>query len=217
MSDRAGGRRLPPLLVGLALIAAGLAVLLIGAVATSRYPFAFDKAIIVGLRHWSGPAWLPKVAADITDLGGGVVLTLIVTIVVGFLLVQRLWLTALATVLATLTGGWVIELVKGMVLRARPELVPHLVSANGYSFPSGHATASAVCYLTLAALAGQVTPDRAARLYLLVAAVLLVGAIGCSRVYLGVHWPSDVLAGWLFGALWAIGWWRIELRVLGGR
>ena len=82
MSDRAGGRRLPPLLVGLALIAAGLAVLLIGAVATSRYPFAFDRAIIVGLRHWSGPAWLPKVAADITDLGGGVVLTLIVTLVV---------------------------------------------------------------------------------------------------------------------------------------
>ncbi|ANC88380.1 MAG: phosphatase PAP2 family protein [Sphingomonas aquatilis] len=212
MSDRAGGRRLPPLLVGLALIAAGLAVLLIGAVATSRYPFAFDRAIIVGLRHWSGPSWLPKVAADITDLGGGVVLTLIVTLVVGFLLVQRLWLTALATVLATLTGGWVIELVKGMVLRARPELVPHLVSANGYSFPSGHATASAVCYLTLAALAGQVTPDRAARLYLLVAAVLLVGAIGCSRVYLGVHWPSDVLAGWSFGTLWALGWWTATAR-----
>ena len=70
ISDRTGGRRLPPLLVGLALIAAGLAVLLIGAVATSRYPFAFDRAIIVGLRHRSGPAWLPKVAADITDLGG---------------------------------------------------------------------------------------------------------------------------------------------------
>ena len=142
ISDRTGGRRLPPLLVGLALIAAGLAVLLIGAVATSRYPFAFDRAIIVGLRQWSGPTWLPKVAADITDLGGGVVLTLIVTLVVGFLLVQRLLLTALATALATLTGGWVIELVKGVVLRARPELVPHLVSANGYSFPSGHATAS---------------------------------------------------------------------------
>ena len=205
-------RPLPPLLPGLALIAAGLAVLLIGAVATSRYPFAFDRTIIVGLRQWSGPSWLPKAAGDITALGGGVVLTLVVVIVAGFLLVQRLWLTALATVLATLTGGGVVDLVKGVVLRARPDLVPHLVSANGYSFPSGHATSSAVVYLTLASLASQVTPDRTARLYLLVVAVLLVGAIGCSRVYLGVHWPSDVLAGWSFGTLWALGWWTATAR-----
>ncbi len=76
-------------------------------------------------------------AADITDLGGGVVLTLIVTLVVGFLLVQRLWLTALATVLATLTGGWVIELVKHGAARARPELVPHLVSPTATAFRVG--------------------------------------------------------------------------------
>jgi undecaprenyl-diphosphatase len=98
------------------------------------------------------------------------------------------------------------------VLRARPDLVPHLVDAGGYSFPSGHATSSAVVYLTLASLAGQVTPNRAARRYLLVVAVLLVGAIGCSRVYLGVHWPSDVLAGWSFGTLWALGWWTATAR-----
>jgi undecaprenyl-diphosphatase len=202
-----GARRLPPLLTGLSFVAAGLAILLAGAFATSRYPFAFDRAIIVGLRHWGGPSWLPKVAGDITALGGGVVLTLVVTIVAGFLLMQRLWLTALATAMASLTGGWVVDLIKGQVLRARPDLVPHLVDAGGYSFPSGHATSSAVAYLTLAALAGQVTPDRAARRYLLVVAVLLVGAIGCSRVYLGVHWPSDVIAGWSFGTLWALGWW----------
>ncbi|MCU6454153.1 phosphatase PAP2 family protein [Sphingomonas sp. A2-49] len=208
----AGARRLPPLLVGMALIAAGLAVLLAGAFATSRYPFAFDRAIIVGLRQWGGPSWLPKAAADITALGGGVVLTLVVAIVAGFLLVQRLWLTAAATAMACLTGGWAVDLVKGQVLRARPDLVPHLVDAGGYSFPSGHATSSAVAYLTLAALAGQVTPDRVARRYLLVVAVLLVGAIGCSRVYLGVHWPSDVLAGWSFGTLWALGWWTATAR-----
>ena len=207
LAPHRGVRRLPPLLAGLAIIAAGLAVLLAGAFATSRYPFAFDRNIIVGLRQWHGPMWLPKVAADITALGGGVVLTLMVLIVIGFLLMQRLWLTALATAFASLTGGWAVDLIKGQVLRARPELVPHLVDASGYSFPSGHATSSAVVYLTLAALAGQVTPDRAARRYLLVVAVLLVGAIGCSRVYLGVHWPSDVLAGWSFGTLWAIGWW----------
>lgn len=135
------------------------------------------------------------------------VLTIVVVAVAGFLLVQRLWLTAAAVVAASLIGGWAVDLVKGLVLRARPELVPHLVDASGYSFPSGHATSSAVVYLTLAALAGQVTRDRAARRYLLVVAVLLAGAIGCSRVYLGVHWPSDVIAGWSFGTLWAIGWW----------
>ena len=202
-----GARRLPPLLAGLAIIAGGLAVLLAGAFATSRYPFACERSISVGLREWHGPSWLPKVAADITALGGGVVLTLIVLVVIGFLLMQRLWLTALATALASLTGGWAVDLIKGQVLRARPDLVPHLVDASGYSFPSGHATSSAVVYLTLAALAGQVTRDRAARRYLLIVAVLLVGAIGCSRVYLGVHWPSDVLAGWSFGTLWALGWW----------
>ncbi|GAA0676585.1 undecaprenyl-diphosphatase [Sphingomonas insulae] len=202
-----GARRLPPLLAGLAFIALGLAIVLVGAFATAHYPFDFDRSLIVGLRQWHGPAWLPKVATDVTALGGGVVLTLVVVIVAGLLLIQRLWLTALAIALASLTGGWAIDLIKGQVLRARPDLVPHLVEAGGYSFPSGHATSSAVVYLTLAALAGQVTPDRAARRYLLVVAVLLSGAIGCSRVYLGVHWPSDVLAGWSFGTLWAIGWW----------
>ena len=218
-STQPGQRTVPPLLVGLAMIAAGLAVLLAGAFATSRYPFGFDRAIIVGLRQWGGPAWLPKVAADITALGGGVVLTLFATIVVGFLLMQRLWLTALATALASVTGGWAVDVVKGLVVRARPDLVPHLVDVSGYSFPSGHATSSAVVYLTLASLAGQVTPDRAARRYLLAVAVLLVGAIGCSRVYLGVHWPSDVLAGWSFGTLWALGWWTATAgarRAIGG-
>ena len=206
-TPQVGARRLPPLLAGLALIAVGLAILLAGAFATSRYPFEFDRSIIVGLRQWHGPSWLPKVAADITALGGGIVLTLVTVIVLGFLIMQRLWLTALATALAIVSGGFAVDLIKGQVLRARPDLVPHLVHVSGYSFPSGHATSSAVVYLTLAALAGQITPDRAARRYLLVVAVLLVGAIGCSRVYLGVHWPSDVLSGWCFGTLWALGWW----------
>lgn len=206
-TPQVGARRLPPLLAGLALIAVGLAILLAGAFATSRYPFKFDRSIIVGLRQWHGPSWLPKVAADITALGGGIVLTLVTVIVLGFLIMQRLWLTALATALAIVSGGFAVDLIKGQVLRARPDLVPHLVQVSGYSFPSGHATSSAVVYLTLAALAGQITPDRAARRYLLVVAVLLVGAIGCSRVYLGVHWPSDVLSGWCFGTLWALGWW----------
>ncbi|WP_210357600.1 MULTISPECIES: phosphatase PAP2 family protein [Sphingomonas] len=212
-------RRVPPLLVGLGVIAIGLALMLAGGYATSRWPFAFDRVILVSLRAWHGPAWLPKVAADITALGGGVVLTIVVVAVVGLLLVQRLWLTALAIGAASLSAGMMVDLVKGLAVRTRPDLVPHLVDVTGYSFPSGHAASSACIYLTLAALGGQVTPDRATRRYLLVIAVLLVGAIGSSRVYLGVHWPSDVIGGWSFGTLWALGWWIATAgarRAIGG-
>ena len=110
--------------------------------------------------------------------------------------------------LAALTWSWAVALLKTHVGRARPTLVPHWAAVNHQSFPSGHATSSAVIYLTLAAIAGLVVEDRAARAYLMVLAIVLTGAIGVSRVYLGVHWPSDVLAGWSFGTLWAIGWWR---------
>ncbi|MFS0772306.1 phosphatase PAP2 family protein [Sphingomonas sp. 1P08PE] len=200
-------RRLPRELAGLATLAvAALVVLLLGIV-VARMPFAADRAIIQALRAWGGPRWLAPAAVDVTALGGGTVLTLVVSLVAGFLLVQRLWLTALMLVLAAFTGGRAVALVKHLFDRARPDLVDHLVPVSSASFPSGHAASSAIVYLTLAALASQVVRERAARRFLFGAAVLLVGAIGCSRVYLGVHWPSDVLAGWSFGTLWALGWW----------
>lgn len=200
-------RRLPRELAGLAILAAAAALVLVVGLAIARLPFAADRAIIAGLRAWGGPRWLPHAAVDITALGGGTVLTLVVVLVAGFLLVQRLWLTALMLVLASFTGGRVVALIKHAIDRARPDLVDHLVPVSSASFPSGHAAASATVYLTLAALASQVVPERAARRFLFAAAVLLTGAIGASRVYLGVHWPSDVLAGWSFGTLWALGWW----------
>jgi undecaprenyl-diphosphatase len=132
----------------------------------------------------------------------------VVVLLAGLLLVQRLPLTVAAIVAACWSGGRVVEFAKGWFARARPDLVDHLVPVANASFPSGHAASSAVCYLTLAALASQVTQHRATRRYLAIVAILLVGAIGSSRVYLGVHWPSDVLAGWSFGTLWALGWWR---------
>lgn len=208
-----GGRRLPRVLKGAGIVASGIALVLLAGFAVGRWPFAFDRAIVLGLRHWGGPRWLAHAAGDVTALGGGTVLTIVVVAVVaGLLLVQRLWLSATSIVLASASGGWAVDLIKQHVLRARPDLVPHLVPVSGYSFPSGHAASSAVVYLTLAAIAGQVTPDRAVRRYVLIVAILLVGAIGCSRVYLGVHWPSDVLVGWSFGTLWALGWWTATAR-----
>lgn len=206
------GRPLPPVLAGAGVGAVAIALLLLAGLAVDRWPFGFDRAIITGLRAWHGPAWLPEVATDITALGSPTVLTLAVAVVAGLSLVQRRWRAAAAVVLASASGAMVVTLLKSHVVRLRPDLVPHLVPASGYSFPSGHATSSAVVYLTLAALAGQGMPDRAARRYIRLVALLLVGAIGTSRVYLGVHWPSDVMAGWSLGTLWALGWWLATAR-----
>jgi len=199
-------------LAGASVGAAGIAVVLLIGLAIGHWPFAFDRAIIVGLRDWGGPSWLPKVAADVTALGGGVILTIVVLLATGLLAVQRLWLSAAATLAASISGGLVVSLVKTEVARPRPDLVDHLVQVSNMSFPSGHSANSAIVYLTLAGLASQVTVSAAARRYILVIAILMVGAIGCSRVYLGVHWPSDVLAGWSFGTLWALGWWLATAR-----
>jgi membrane-associated phospholipid phosphatase len=207
------GRRVPPILAGASVAAVGIALVLLVGLVIGRWPFDFDRSIILGLRAWGGPAWLPGLAIDLTALGGGAALTIIVAVVAGLLFVQRLWLTGLATIAASTTGGLVVAFVKSQIGRARPDIVDHLVIVSHASFPSGHSANSAIVYLTLAGLAQQVTPDRATRRYVMVVAILLVGAIGCSRVYLGVHWPSDVLAGWSFGTLWALAWWLATAKV----
>jgi len=207
-----GNRRMPRELIGAVVGAVAIALFLSIGFVVDHYPFAFDQHIIRGLRAVNAPVWVAYAARDVTALGGGVVLTTLVLLVAGFLLVQRLWLTAAAVTLAALTGGWAVALIKHLIVRARPDLVPHLVAASGYSFPSGHSANSAIVYLTLAALASQVTRTRATRVYLFAAAILISGAIGISRVYLGVHWPSDVLAGWSFGTLWALGWWMATAK-----
>lgn len=200
-------RTLPPALAGIAAAAVALGLVLLVGLAVDRWSFAFDHAILVSLRAWGGPSWLPRVAKDVTALGGGVILTLVVIAVTGLLLVQRLWLTALAVLAASISGGMAVDAIKAWAGRARPDLVDHLVTVTNASFPSGHAANSATVYLTVAALSTQVLRQSAARTYTVVVAVLLVGAIGLSRIYLGVHWPTDVLAGWSFGTLWALAWW----------
>lgn len=207
-------------MIGAGLGAAAIVVVLIAGLAVDRWPFGFDRAILTGLRAWGGPHWLAGAAVNMTALGSGTVLTIVVLGVAGLLLIQRLPLTAAAVMAACWSGGRVVDFAKDYFARARPDLVAHLVPVTNASFPSGHAASSAVCYLTLAALASQVTPDRAIRRYLAAVAILLVGAIGASRVYLGVHWPSDVLAGWSFGTLWALAWWFATAKArtsLGGK
>lgn len=201
--------------------AAAIALVLVIALLFGSPPFAWDRSLLLVLRMPGdpsqpiGPGWLHEAMIDITALGGGTVLTLAVVAVAGLLLLERLWLSAAMVVAATASGSFLSGQAKLWVGRPRPELADHLVQVSGLSFPSGHATNSAIVYLTLASLAGQVVRGRRIRAYAFGAAILLVGAIGTSRVYLGVHWPSDVLAGWSAGTAWALMWWWIGGKLRG--
>ena len=195
-------------MAGMGVIALAVAIVLAIGWAIGRWPVAFDRQIMLGLRAWTGPAWLRPAAVAITTLGNAATLTWVVLAAALLLAIGRHYVAALATILAALTGGWAVTLIKHTVGRARPTLVEHWASVHDLSFPSGHSASSAVVYLTLAALATQVVRPPAAKHAIMAGAVLLVSAIGVSRVYLGVHWPSDVLAGWCLGTGWALGWWH---------
>lgn len=156
-----------------------------------------------------GPAWLRGAMLNITSLGSGTILTLVVASVAGFLCLARARMTALLIVASAITGSIATALLKDAFGRPRPSVVEQLVNVQSASFPSGHAADSAIVYLTIGALLVRVEHGRALRAYTLTLALLLTLLVGASRVYLGVHWPSDVLAGWLFGVGWALLWWSI--------
>jgi len=182
-------------------------------------PQAFDRWVLLALRNPGdpadpiGPAWLEIVYRDITSLGGAAVLTLMTAIVVGFLIVDKKRSAALF-VLASVAGGTLLSTILKLVFaRPRPDVVPHLVAVSSASFPSGHAMLSAVVYLTLGALLSRVEGPPRLKVYILSVAIVLTILIGISRIYLGVHWPTDVLAGWCAGAAWATLCWRIALTL----
>ncbi len=151
-----------------------------------------------------GPAWLPGATRDLTAMGSLPVLLLVVLAVAGFLALARLWRN-LALVVGASAGGLVLMLVlKRAFDRPRPTVVPPLVVETTPSFPSGHAMMSAVVYLTLGTLLAQLCPRRRERAYVLTVAGGLTVLIGVTRVYLGVHNPSDVLGGWSVGLAWAL-------------
>ncbi|MDX8443657.1 phosphatase PAP2 family protein [Mesorhizobium australafricanum] len=181
--------------------------------ARATTPHAFDTEILLAFRHVGqpdspiGPAWLQGAVRDVTALGSTVVLVLITTATIIYLLLIRRPGTALF-VFAAIAGGQVLSsLLKLEVDRPRPDLVSHLVNETSLSFPSGHAMLSAVTYLTLGSLAARFLPDRRTKIFVLCLAVLITVLVGTSRIYLGVHWPSDVLAGWCAGFAWAMLCW----------
>jgi len=174
---------------------------------------SFDTAILLGLRNPAdlsdplGPGWLEEVARDVTALGSMAILVGITLASAGYL-----WLAgkrrSVALVLVSVGGGIAFStLFKRGFDRPRPDLVPHATEVYTASFPSGHAMMAAVTWLTLAAMLARVQPTRALKAYLFALAALITVLVGASRVYLGVHWPTDVLAGWTAGAAWALACW----------
>ena len=160
-----------------------------------------------------GPTWLRITALDITALGSASVLGLVVTAITGYLLLQGLRRTALL-VFAASAGGWLLNSVlKELFQRPRPEVVPHLSEVMSLSYPSGHAMTSAAVYLTLGALLMRVADRPATKIYFMTFAMILAGLVGVTRVYLGVHYPTDVLAGWLVGLSWALFCWLVERAI----
>jgi undecaprenyl-diphosphatase len=183
---------------------------------------AIDKRILLALRNPAdpsdpiGPRSLQEAMRDVTALGGVTVMVLVTLVgVLAFLMHRRRWHAAIlaATVLAADISSEALKTIYG---RPRPDLVPHGSYVYSASFPSGHSTLSAATFLTLAMLIASLEPNRGTKVMVFVLAMVLVLAIGFSRVYLGVHWPSDVLAGWCLGAAWALAAWTVLLR-LGGR
>lgn len=171
---------------------------------------SFDRAVLLALRSatdpaqpW-GPAWVREMARDFTALGGFGVLTLLTAATIGYLIMQGKRHAAVL-VLVAVAGGQLVSLaLKAGFDRARPELVPHGAVVYTASFPSGHAVMAAVTYLTLGALLARAHAALPVKLYVLGLAVLLAVLVGVTRMYLGVHWPTDVAAGWVVGAGWAL-------------
>jgi undecaprenyl-diphosphatase len=175
----------------------------------------FDDKILRALRRPDdptvpiGPPWMTDAARDITALGSVTVIILITGAVAGYLLLDEKYAATLFVLASTGSGFGLGVLLKSAFRRPRPDVVPHLVPAHYYSFPSGHSLMSAVAYLTLGALLAQMVARRRLKFYFLTLAVTVTGLVGISRVYLGVHYPSDVLAGWCAGLSWASLCWMV--------
>jgi undecaprenyl-diphosphatase len=175
----------------------------------------FDQWAVLAMRQSDdqsepiGPSWVGLVARDLTALGGAALLTLITIAVLGFLWLRRMYGAMWLLVAATLGGLIVSTALKQWFERPRPDIVPHLAPTYTSSFPSGHSLLSATVFLTLGALLGRVVQEFRLKAYFLLVALTLTFLVGLSRVYLGVHWPTDVLAGWCAGLAWATLCWLV--------
>lgn len=179
----------------------------------------FDHMVLLSLRNASdvddpiGPRWVEEIGRDLTALGGNAVLTLFTLMIVGYLILISKRRVAIVVIVATLGALIASSALKRGFDRDRPDLVPHGSVVYTSSFPSGHSMLSASTYLTLGALLARIQRRRRVKAYILLSALSLTVLVGISRVYLGVHWPTDVFAGWTAGAGWALVCWLLARRL----
>jgi undecaprenyl-diphosphatase len=180
---------------------------------------AFDRGAILAFRSAAnisdpiGPPWVEEAARDITALGSILVVVILSGAVAGYLLLLGNRGSAFLLLISVAGGTALNDLLKSIFDRPRPDLVLHSAQVFTSSFPSGHAAVSAVVYLTLGALVARDAPSVAVKIYVMALAIFLVFLIGVSRVFLGVHYPTDVLAGWSIGSAWALICWLAADRL----
>jgi undecaprenyl-diphosphatase len=176
---------------------------------------AFDRWMLVALRDPQapanpiGPLWLEEMARDVSALGGFAWITFATLVIAVYLWMDDKLQMGLFLLGATASGAAVSMLLKSLFARPRPDLVPHLSQVYLSSFPSGHSMLAAVVYLTLGSLLASVISNVWLKIYVLAVAALLTTAVGLTRIYLGVHYPTDVLAGGLAGLVWALLCWFV--------
>jgi len=211
-------RELSWLIVGLGACLAVLIFLVLAGEVLKGDTLALDTKILLAFRDPArpsspiGPAWLEDSLLDLTALGSSTVLVLVVAAVAGFLVLQRRYRTALFVAITASSGELVNTALKHAFNRPRPSIVPHLRNVYSASFPSGHAMESAIVYLTLGAVLMRVADRRRTKIYCLGTAIVLTLLVGVSRVYLGVHYPTDVIGGWIIGFGWASVCWLVAQR-----
>lgn len=179
----------------------------------------FDSRILLAMREPGdldnpiGSEKIEEMGRDLTALGGFTILTGLTLASIGVTLFLRKPKIAAIIAIAISGGMFLTAFLKQGYDRPRPDLVPHGVIVTSASFPSGHAMMSAVVYLTLGVLLARTQPSLPLRIYLISLSVIITMLVGLSRVYLGVHWPTDVLAGWTLGAAWALIFWLVAVKV----
>ncbi len=210
-----GSRELSVLIVLFALMGAVWGFVEISDAVVEGGTKSFDHTVLLAMRNPTdlsdpiGPSWVEEMGRDFTALGSVGVLAMVTLAVVGYLLLDGKRRIALVVVVATLGALAASTVLKTGFDRPRPELVPHGMHVYTASFPSGHSMLSASTYLTLGALLARVQRRRRIKAYILLVAIFATLVVGISRVYLGVHWPTDVLGGWTAGAGWALMCWLL--------
>ncbi|WP_269715331.1 phosphatase PAP2 family protein [Caulobacter sp. NIBR2454] len=212
---RLGRAELAALFALLIVAGGGMAFIEIADDATEADGQGFDQAILAWLRPHAdphdalGPPWLEHAMGELTALGGIAPLILIASMAVIFLLLRRRYGSSLLVTLSLSGGVAISQSLKALYGRDRPPDIFRAEEVINASFPSGHAMLSTITYLTLGALLAQAMDRRRLKVFVLAGAVLIAALVGVSRVYLAVHWASDVLAGWSLGAAWAMACWLV--------